>query len=293
MADLGDAPDRVPGREVLAETGGHQKIAALDVGLDRHILQAQIGGIAGTAEDGPHAVAVDAHRHRMLTITDQHQAGRVLAELNHAAEHPSRIQYRLPEVEPVTRALVDEQDMAAGIGIDADDFGNQHLALQTLGSLHETAQTRIVAGQIGQLLHVRRQHQVLLTQALVVGAQLGAEAQAVTEFVPELAGPGNDHEDRLEQAVDGGAHGRGRRHALGVGDQQDQHQGQRGKQVQGLAPATQEKRFVNGDTPAKVALCLYTGAAAVTTASLLCTRKKAGDCRLFPHRQDQSWNSMS
>ncbi|MCY1296555.1 hypothetical protein D9M70_459440 [compost metagenome] len=207
MDDFLDRCHRITGRETLAHSRADQQVAFLDVGGIGHVAQFQAFRVAGTAGDGAQAVAVHLHRNAVGGIGQQQHAGGVGHYLDHLAHQSAGVEHGLAEEHTVLLALVDQDAVGEGVGIDADQLAHQDLLVHQGGGVEQFAQAHVLLGEGRQLLQAALHQQGLGLELLVLGDQGAAAGELVADAVPDahrqVSQPIEGREDQAHLAAHG------------------------------------------------------------------------------------------
>ena len=219
---------RITGREALAQARADQQVAFLDVRGFRHVAQFQVVGTAA-AGDGAQPVAVHLHRHAVHAVGDQQDSRGIGHHLDHLAHQPAGVEHRLADEHAVARALVDDDALGEGTGVEADQFADDDLVVDQRGGVEQFAQAHVLLGERGQLLQTALQQQRLGLELLVFGDQLAAAGHLLAHAFPDPQRQIGQPVDRGEQQTQLAAH---RLEGFETGIHHHQHDRQHGERQQ-------------------------------------------------------------
>ncbi|EXI74389.1 MAG: hypothetical protein AW07_01931 [Candidatus Accumulibacter sp. SK-11] len=161
------------------ETGSHQRVAILDIGVGRQEAQLELS----VAEAEDHRTLTrpdDLHRHRLLLVGDQRHLGDEREDPRHLANDACIVDHRQAGDHPVLLPLVDDDPSRVGITRSVKDLCHLTAGMLPLPDAKKLAQALVLdfellrAQQRRHLLHVR------LLQARVLFAQVGEADEVVT-----------------------------------------------------------------------------------------------------------------
>ncbi|MNN31064.1 hypothetical protein D3C81_1447350 [compost metagenome] len=163
------------------------------------MAQLQALRITRAAGNGAQAVAVHLHRDAVGGIGQQQHTGGVGHHLDHLSHQATSVEHRLALEHAVLLALVDQDALGKGVGVDADQFADQHLVVHQGGGVEQFAQAHVLLGQGRQFLQAALHQQRLGLQALVLGQQHAVAGELVAH-----AFPGSHRQ--VGEPVEGGEH---------------------------------------------------------------------------------------
>ncbi len=168
MHHLGHLRHRVTAGKTLPEPGADQQVAGLDVGGLGHVAQLEVVGVAGSHRNGAQAVAVDLDRNAVGDVGQQQDPRGVRQHFDHLPHQAAGIEHRLPHEHAVLLALVDQDAVGEGVGVQADQLGNQHPVVDQCRGVEQLAQAHVLFGERGQLLQPPLHQQRLGLEPLVL-----------------------------------------------------------------------------------------------------------------------------
>lgn len=104
--------------------------------------------------------------------------------LDNLAHQSTGIQHRLAKGHAIAAALVDQDAVREGVGIDTDQFADQHLLIDQRRRVEQLAQAHVLLGQRRQFLQTALQEQRLGLELLVLREQFAAAADLAGHAFP-------------------------------------------------------------------------------------------------------------
>ena len=192
------------------------------------MAQLQALRIASTDGNGTQTVAIVLHRDAVVGIGEQQHPRGVGHDLDHLAHQATGIEHRLAEEHAILLALVDQDAVGEGVGVDADQLSDQHLFFHQRGGIEQLAQAHVLLGEGGQLLQAALHQQRFGLELLVLRHQLAAAGDLLGRLLPQRHRQTGHAVGRLDDQAELRAqrlqHLEARIHHHQHGRQHDQHQ---------------------------------------------------------------------
>ena len=107
-------------------------------------------------------------------------------DFRHLAQNTVRVSDRLPNVNVLKAALIDDDLTPNRVGFDRQYVSDNDFLAQLCGRIKQRAQPPVLALKRGEALRSAAQHQILLTQILVVTKQRTVTGEPFGEGIDHL-----------------------------------------------------------------------------------------------------------